>query len=75
MTQVGPHPDPIFITHISHTCISHIIFLHRLVSDEELDRLVTEVEADKAAAEAAKRRGGGAAAGGDAAGGSGTAAT
>ncbi len=34
----------------------------RILSDEELDRLVTEVEADKAAAEAAKRSG--AAAGG-----------
>lgn len=34
----------------------------RLLSDEELDALVAEVEADKAAAEAAKRgRGGGAA--------------
>jgi hypothetical protein len=29
------------------------------LSDEELDALVTEVEQDKATAEAAKRRGGG----------------
>jgi len=35
----------------------------RLLTDEELDALVAEVEADKAAAEAAKR-GGGASAGG-----------
>jgi 20S proteasome subunit alpha 4 len=45
----------------------------RLLSDEELDALVAEVEADKAAAEAAKRGGGGAggpSGGGAAAGGS-----
>ncbi|GBF92889.1 proteasome subunit alpha type-7 [Raphidocelis subcapitata] len=36
----------------------------RLVSDEELDALVAEVEADKAAAEAAKRGGGGGGGGG-----------
>ena len=35
----------------------------RILSDEELDALVAEVEADKAAAEAAKRQGRGAAAG------------
>jgi bacterioferritin-associated ferredoxin len=43
------------------------VCLCRILSDEELDGLVAEVEADKAAAEAAKR--GGAAAG------AGTAAT
>jgi hypothetical protein len=37
------------------------------VPDEELDVLVAEVEADKAAADAAKRRGGGGGGGGDAA--------
>jgi 20S proteasome subunit alpha 4 len=36
----------------------------RLVGDDELDALVAEVEADKAAAEAAKRGGGGGAAAG-----------
>jgi hypothetical protein len=40
---------------------------HRIVPDEELDVLVAEVEADKAAADAAKRRGGGGGGGGDAA--------
>jgi 20S proteasome subunit alpha 4 len=39
----------------------------RLLSDDELDGIVTEVEADKAAAEAARRGGAGAAAGGEAA--------
>jgi 20S proteasome subunit alpha 4 len=38
----------------------------RLLGDEELDALVAEVEADKAAAEAAKRGGGGGATGGGA---------
>lgn len=45
--------------------------MHRILGDEELDGLVTEVEADKAAAEAAKRSGA-AAAGGGAAGGQAT---
>jgi 20S proteasome subunit alpha 4 len=40
----------------------------RLLADEELDALVAEVEADKAAAEAAKRGGGGGGGGGGAAG-------
>ena len=44
----------------------------RLLGDEELDALVAEVEADKAAAEAAKRGRGGGGGGGEGAGPSGS---